>query len=172
LDNPLGSTNFAQRNHGAVIPVLHKIRQKNDKRRRVRTALVVILHAIGNYSRRTFIVKKLLNLILGIAVLATLGGLATAKAASSVKSSMSNTSDRAAVDKASPKLITGKVSQVDPKTRTFTLKAKGKEYKFLFPKGGAQPKVGDIVEVTYTGVLGGVEPAQSINLNSSRSNIY
>ena len=116
--------------------------------------------------------KKLLALILGIAVLATLGGLATAKAASTIKSSKSNSSDRTAVDKASPKLITGKVSQVDPKTRTFTLQAKGKEYKFLFPKGGAQPKVGAVVDVTYTGAVGGAEPAQSINLNSSRSNIY
>jgi len=114
--------------------------------------------------------KKLLTLILGIAVLATLGGLATAKA-STVKSSKSNTSDRT-VDKASPKLITGKVSQLDPKTRTFTLKAKGKEYKFLFPKAGKQPKVGEVVDVTYTGAVGGAEPAQSINLNSSRSNIY
>jgi uncharacterized protein YxeA len=111
--------------------------------------------------------KKLLAFILGVAVLATLGGLVTAKAASSVKSSKSNTSDRAAVDK-----ITGKVLQVDQKARTFTLKAKGKEYKFLFPKGGAQPKVGVVLEVTYTGALGGTEPAQSINLNSSRSNIY
>jgi hypothetical protein len=77
------------------------------------------------------------------------------------------------VDKASPKLITGKVSQVDPKTRTFTLQAKGKEYRFTFQKIEMElPKVGAIVDVTYTGVLGGAEPAQSINLNSSRSNIY
>ena len=113
--------------------------------------------------------KRLLVLILGIAVLATLGALGTAKATSSVKSSKSNTSD-----KASPKLITGKVSQVDQKTRTFTLKGKGKmpAYKFFFPKTGGPPKVGDVVEVTYTGTLGGAEPAQATNLNSSRSNIY
>jgi hypothetical protein len=165
--------------------------------------------------------KKLLTLILGIAVLVMLGGLATAKAASSIKSSKSNTSDRAGVatptptpeakgvnavnvklartalpsptpgktttvksgksnssertvDQTSPKLITGKVSQVEPKTGTFTLKGKGKmpAYKFFFPKGGAQPKVGDIVDVTYTGTLGGSKPLKAINLNSSRSNIY
>ncbi|HEX7517818.1 MAG TPA: hypothetical protein VF345_11105 [Chthoniobacterales bacterium] len=97
--------------------------------------------------------KKLLALVLGIAVLATLGGLATAKAGSTVKSSKSNSDNRAADDKASPKLITGKVSQVDPKARTFTLRAKGNEYNFVFPQG-APPKVGDIVEVTYTGRLG------------------
>jgi hypothetical protein len=147
---------------------------------------------------------KLLTLILGIAMLTTLGGLAatptptpTSNAkgvnavnvklarsvgesvpvpspakTTTVKSSKSNSSERAV--KASPQLITGKVSQVDPKTMTFTLKGKGKMtgYKFFFPKTGGPPKVGDIVEVTYTGTLGGAKPAQSINLNSSRSNIY
>ena len=112
--------------------------------------------------------KKLLTLILGIAVLATLGGLATATP-TTVKSSKSNTSDRVA---ASPKLITGKVSQVDLKTRTFTLKANCREYKFVFPKAGTQPKAGAVVEVSYTGALGGSKPAMATNLNSSRSNNY
>jgi hypothetical protein len=34
------------------IYALHKIRPQNDKKRRARTALVVILHVIENYSRR------------------------------------------------------------------------------------------------------------------------
>jgi hypothetical protein len=62
----------------------------------------VILHAIEDYSRRSFIVKKLLNLILGIAVLATLGSLATAKAGAKIKSTTSNASYREASDKATP----------------------------------------------------------------------
>ncbi len=112
--------------------------------------------------------KTSLTLILGIAVLATLGGLATAEP-TTVKGSKSNADNRVA---ASLKLITGKVSQVDPKTRTYTLQAKGKEYKFAFPKAGMQPKVGAVVNVTYTGTLSGSEPCESINLNSSKSNIY
>lgn len=96
--------------------------------------------------------KQLLALVLGLAVLATLSGLATAKASEPV------------VDKGGW-VLHGFVSQVDPKTRTFTLKAKGKEYKFLFPKAGMQPKVGEIVDVTYAGALGGAKPAQAINVN-------
>ena len=111
--------------------------------------------------------KTSLTLILGIAVLATLGGLATAEP-TTVKGSKSNADNRVA---ASPKLITGKVSQVDPKTRTYTLQAKGKEYKFAF-EGWNAAKVGAVVDVTYTGTLSGSEPCESINLNSSKSNIY
>ena len=64
--------------------------------------------------------------------------------------------------------ITGKVSQVG--RGTFTLTAKGKQYKFLLPKGGAQPKVGAVLDVTYTGTLGGAQPAQATTVISSRSN--
>ena len=109
--------------------------------------------------------KTSLNLILGIAVLATMGGLATA--ATTVRGSKSNGSYREA---ASPKSITGKVSHVDPKAKTFTLTAKGKAYQFVCPKGGAQPKVGDIVDVTYTGTPGGSEPAQATTIKGSKSN--
>jgi hypothetical protein len=75
------------------------------------------------------------------------------------------------VDKASPKLMTGTVTQVNEKERTFTLVSKGKEYRFTFQKLEWPLKVGAVVDVTYTGTLGGSKPVESINLNSSRSNI-
>ena len=76
------------------------------------------------------------------------------------------------VDKASPKLMTGKVTQVNEKERTFTLVAKGKEYRFTYLKIEWPLKVGEVVDVTYTGTPGGPKPAEASNLNSSRSNIY
>ena len=102
--------------------------------------------------------KKLLNSILVLAVLTTFSGIATMQAAA-VNTSRSNT-------------YRGKVSQVDPATKTFTLTAKGKAYKFVLPKGGTMPKVGEVVEVKYTGTLSATEPAQATTVNNSRSNTF
>lgn len=112
--------------------------------------------------------KKLLTLTLALAVLATFSGLATA--ATSVKSSKSNSSDRVAVDKASPKLLTGKVTEVNNQAKTFTVMAKGKAVVFSASKLSKLPTVGEVIDITYTETPGG--PMESINLNSSRSNIY
>jgi Cu/Ag efflux protein CusF len=81
------------------------------------------------------------------------------------------TSEVKSLDKASPKLVmTGKVTQVDPATKTFTVMAKGKPVTFHGGNLKSLPKVGDVVDITYTENPSG--PAESINLNSSRSNIY
>ena len=73
------------------------------------------------------------------------------------------------VDKASPKLMTGKVTQVDPKTKSFTILVQGKEQRFTYDQPGAlRLAVGDVVEVTYTGDPGGL--MRATNLNLSRSN--
>ena len=79
--------------------------------------------------------------------------------------------ERKAVDKASPKLMTGKVTQVDPAARTFTVTAKGKPVTFSAAKVKSLPKVDEIVDITYTDT-GGTGPLEAVNLNSSKSNIY
>ena len=79
--------------------------------------------------------------------------------------------ERKAVDKASPKLMTGKVTHVDAAARTFTVTAKGKPVTFSAAKVKSLPKLDEIVDITYTDT-GGPGPLEAINLNSSRSNIY
>jgi hypothetical protein len=74
-------------------------------------------------------------------------------------------------DKASPELtMTGKVTEVNMTAKTFTVISKGKSVTFAAAKLKALPKVGEIIDITYTQTPGG--PAESSNLNSSRSNIY
>ncbi len=110
--------------------------------------------------------QKLLTLALALSVLIASTGLSIAQQPKEKKPA----GEEKKMDKHSPKLMTGKVTQVDVKARTFTVVAKGKEYRFTFQKIEAAPKIGDIVDVTYTESTGG--PMEAINLNSSRSNIY
>lgn len=105
--------------------------------------------------------KRLLTIVLTISVLAAFSGLAIAQQAGEKKT----------IDKASPKLITGKVMSVDPKAKTFTILSKGKEITLGASKLKTLPKTGEVIDVTYTDNSGPME-AKSINLNSSRSNIY
>jgi hypothetical protein len=98
--------------------------------------------------------KRLLTLILGIAV--TLGSLLTVQA-----------KRRDAIGYGT---VCGKVSQIDRKAKTFTLTAKGKKYKFFSFDSGVDLKVGEVVDVTYTGTLGGSEPAKATTVKSSKSN--
>lgn len=67
--------------------------------------------------------KKVLTLALAVVVLSVFTGLAAAE--TKIKSTKSNTSDRVA-DKASPKLMTGKVTKVNNQAKTFTVMSKGK----------------------------------------------
>ena len=112
--------------------------------------------------------KKLLSMTLSIALLATLGGLATA--ATTIRSSKSNSSYREAADQATPKQMTGKVTAVNNQAKTFTVMAKGKAVVFSAAKLSKLPTVGEIVDINYTEAPGG--PLESIHLNSSRSNVY
>lgn len=91
--------------------------------------------------------------------------------AATINTSKSNTY-RVAADKASPQLITGKVTKLDEKANTFTVMAKGEEVTFSAAKLKAPlPKVGAIIDIIYTQTTPG-GPLESINLNSSKSNSY
>jgi hypothetical protein len=64
-----------------------------------------------------------------------------------------------------------RITQINEKDRVFTAKAAdGKEYRFTYQKMEGM-KVGSVVDVTYTGTLGGPKPAMASNLNLSKSNI-
>ena len=65
--------------------------------------------------------------------------------------------------------VTGKVTQVDEGAKTFTVMAKGKPFTFDASELKALPKVGEIIDITYTRSPDG--RWKSINLNSS-GNIY
>ena len=94
-----------------------------------------------------------------------------AQARATVKSSKSNSSDRAAVDQAARQSITGKVLKVDAAAKTFTILAHGKELIFSAAKLELPlPEIGAIIDISYTQSPGG--PMESISLNSSRSNVY
>ena len=107
--------------------------------------------------------KKLLTLAL--IVLSAFPGLSVAQKAEEKKPAAGEKS----IDKPSPKLMTGKVTQVNEQEKTFTIVAKGKEYKFTFQKIEFPYKVGEIIEVTYTENPGG--PMKASNLNLSKSNV-
>lgn len=66
--------------------------------------------------------------------------------------------------------MTGKVTQVNEKAKTFTVMAKGKEVPVNAAKLKSLPKVGEIIDITYTETGGG--PLEATNLNSSKSNVY
>ena len=64
-----------------------------------------------------------------------------------------------------------RITQINDKDKIFTAAAAdGKEYRFTFQKIEGM-KVGSVVDVTYTGTLGGPKPAMASNLNLSKSNI-
>ena len=69
-------------------------------------------------------------------------------------------------------MVTGKVTQVEPATKTFTVIAKGKPFTFHGGNLKSLPKLGDVLDITYTENPNGPREVGSINLNSSRSNIY
>ncbi|OGI44942.1 MAG: hypothetical protein A2150_00825 [Candidatus Muproteobacteria bacterium RBG_16_64_11] len=70
-------------------------------------------------------------------------------------------------DKASPELMmTGKVTQVGG--NSFTIVAKGRQRTFVANNFKTLPKVGEIVDVTYTGTPGG--PMHATSVKSSKSN--
>ena len=113
--------------------------------------------------------KKLLTLALAIVVLTTFSGLATA--ATTVKGSKSNGSEREENDKATPKLMTGKVTAVNNKAKTFTVLTKGKAVDVSGAKLKTLPNVGEIVDITYTETLGG-GLVGATTVNNSKSNHF
>jgi len=111
--------------------------------------------------------KKLLIFIMALGVLAAFSGLATA--ATTIKSTKSNTSERVAADQATPKQMTGKVTEVNNQAKTFTVMSKGKAVVFSAAKLEALPKVDEIIDVTYTENPGG-GPMEATTINNSKSN--
>ena len=74
------------------------------------------------------------------------------------------------VDKATPKLMTGKVTQVDTKAKSFTIVAGGKSVTFSAAELGKLPAAGDTVDVTYIVTPGGSFKASNLNLSKSNIN--
>lgn len=71
------------------------------------------------------------------------------------------------IDKASPELMmTGKV--VKAGGNSFTIEAKGKQHTFVANNFKTLPKVGAIVDVTYSATPGG--PLQATSVRGSKSN--
>jgi hypothetical protein len=74
------------------------------------------------------------------------------------------------VDKATPKLMTGRVTQVDAKAKSFTIMTGGKRVTFSAAELRALPANGDVVEVTYVVTPGGSFKASNLNLSKSNVN--
>jgi hypothetical protein len=110
--------------------------------------------------------KRLLGLTLALAMLTMWAGLATAQTTD--RSTTSGTSNRG---KPTKEQITGKVMGVNSQARTFTVMAKGKTVVFSGANLPTLPKVGQVVDITYTQTPGG-GPLTSITFNESRSNAY
>jgi hypothetical protein len=68
----------------------------------------------------------------------------------------------------SPSLMTGKVTGVNGAAKTFTVMAKGTAVTFTAAKLKVLPKVGEIVDITYTGIPGG--PLEATTVKGSKSN--
>ena len=78
--------------------------------------------------------------------------------------------ERKPVDKASPMLMTGKVTQVNEKAKTLTVMSKGKAVTINAGKLTSLPKVGETVDITYTQTSGGALEASNLNLSKSNIN--
>lgn len=110
--------------------------------------------------------KNLLGVTLALAMLTMSTGLATAQTTD--RSAIPGTSNRG---KPTKEQMTGKVMEVDSQARTFTVTAKGKSVVFSSANLSKLPKVGQVVDITYTQAPGG-GPLTSITFNESRSNAY
>jgi hypothetical protein len=113
-------------------------------------------------------VKKLLTLALALVALAAFSGPGIAQQKGVEKSRKTTNGSfggdvQLKIDKASPKLMTGKVMGVDKMGKTFTVMAKGKEVTFNAAKLKVLHKVGGIIEITYTETPGGPMIAATVN---------
>ena len=109
--------------------------------------------------------NKPLSLTLALAMLTLSIGLATAQTPE--RSTSDGTSSRG---KPTKEQMTGKVTEVNARAKTFTITSKGKTVVFSGASLSALPKVGQVVDITYTQSPGG-NPS-SITFNESRSNAY
>jgi hypothetical protein len=78
--------------------------------------------------------------------------------------------ERTGHDTAKSSIRNLRIKEINDKDKILTaVAADGKEYRFTFQKIEGL-KVGSVVDVTYTGALGGPKPAMASNLNLSKSN--
>jgi hypothetical protein len=124
--------------------------------------------------------KKVLTVVLALGFLAAFSGPDVAQQKDTQKSAPAGEETKqpstAAKNSAhaTEQVMTGKVTEVNAKAKSFTVTAKGKLFTFSAAKLKVPlPKVGAIIDITYTQsnpnaplVVG------SIALNSSRSNVY
>ena len=122
--------------------------------------------------------KKVLTVVLALGVLTAFSGFAVAQQKDTQKSAPASveTKQPSATARnsghATEQLMTGKVTEVNAKAKSFTVMAKGKLFTFSAAKLKVPlPKVGAIIDITYTQGNPNA-PLESISLNSSRSNIY
>ena len=108
--------------------------------------------------------QKLLSLALALIFLTAFSELSFAQRPKETEPAAGKT-----MDQASPKLMTGKVTQVNKLDKTFVIVSKGKTYRFTFQKI-EWPRVGQIVDVTYVQNPSGA--MEATNLNPSKSNVY
>lgn len=73
------------------------------------------------------------------------------------------------MDKASPKLMTGRVTHVDARAKSFTVVTRGQSVTFRATKLRTLPAVGAAVDVSYDVTPDGV--MEAVSLNSSKSNV-
>lgn len=66
--------------------------------------------------------------------------------------------------------MTGKVTGVDPTGKTFTVMSKGQAVTVSAAKLPALPKIGEIIDITYTQTPGG--PMQATIINSTKSQTF
>lgn len=66
--------------------------------------------------------------------------------------------------------MTGKVIRDNQSGKTFTVMAEGKEVTFSAAKLKALPKVGEIIDITYTATPGG--PMEATTINTTKSNTF
>ena len=114
-------------------------------------------------------IPRWLTSALTLLVLTAFTGLAAAQPKAQERGQPAG-AEKKSVDKASPKLMTGKVTQVNEKAKTFTVMAKGKEVVFNAARVKSLPKVGEVIDVTYTEGGGGLLEASNLNLSKSNIN--
>jgi hypothetical protein len=158
---PLGTTtiNTTKSNTFRVAPkvMTGKVTQVNTKDKTFAVAVTFSTKTMkGDFSRDTFKVGETID----ITYTQTPGG--GAMEATTIKGSKSNGSYRVAT---SPNVITGKLTSVNAKDKTFAV-----EVKFSAAKLSKFPTVGVMFDITYTDTPVG-QPLEASNLNLSKSNI-
>ncbi len=103
---------------------------------------------------------KLSTLIVVLVALASLSGLATA--ANAARSAESNSTERVALDKTSIRLLRAEVTEVNDQAVTFAAAV-----EFSAAALSELPKVGEIIDITYSETPGGL---RATTVKSSKSN--